>query len=64
MKETRKLKVQKELEGNIRKRFRLKHKNEAITDRILGDIKNLFEQEKDYYKVVRVGNFYSSNYME
>ena len=37
----------------------------VIKDRILKDIRNLFEhEEKDYYKPVRVGNFWSNNYME
>ena len=37
----------------------------AIKGRLITDIKNLFEQEeKDYYKPVRVGNFYSNNYIE
>ena len=33
---------------------------------MLGRVKNLFEQEEkeDYYKPVRVGNFYSNNYIE
>ena len=33
----------------------------AIKGRIITDIKNLFEQEENYYKPVRVGNFYCSN---
>ena len=37
----------------------------AIKGRLITDIKNLFEQEeKDYYKPVREGNFYSNNYIE
>ena len=33
--------------------------------RIIRDIRNLFEhEEEDYYKPVRVGNFWSNNYME
>ena len=37
----------------------------VIKDRILKDIRNLFEhEEEDYYKPVRVGNFWSNNYME
>ena len=37
----------------------------VIKDRILKDIRNLFEhEEKGYYKPVRVGNFWSNNYME
>ena len=39
----------------MRNLFRLKKEN----------IKNLFEhEEKDYYKPVRVGNFWSNNYIE
>ena len=39
--------------------------NEAIKDKIIGDIRNLFEHEKgDYYKPVRVNNFCSNNYIE
>ena len=36
----------------------------AIKGRIVGDIRSLFEQEEDYYKPVRVGNFYSTNYIK
>ena len=36
--------------------------NEAIKDRIINDIKNLFEHEKYYYKPLKVGIFYSKNY--
>ena len=39
--------------------------NEAIKDKIIRDIRNLFEHEKgDYYKPVRVHNFCSNNYIE
>ena len=33
---------------------------------IIRDIRNLFEheEEKNYYKLVRVGNFWSNNYFE
>ena len=37
----------------------------SIEDRKTRDIRNLFESEngkEDYYKPVRVGNFYSNNY--
>lgn len=41
---------------------KLEHKmTKAIKGRIITDIKNLFEQEENYYKPVRVGNFYCSN---
>ena len=37
--------------------FRLKKENETIKDRIIRNIINLFDQEKeDYYKPVRAGN--------
>ena len=31
---------------------------------IISDIRNIFEQERDYYKSIRVGNFYSNNFIE
>ena len=34
-------------------------KNRTIRDKI-----NLIEHEEDYYKPVRVGNFWSNNYIE
>ena len=42
--------------------FRLK-KIKAIKDRILRDIRNLFEHE-DYYEPVTIGKFRSKNYIE
>ena len=52
---------EKQLEENIIKSiknlFKLK-KNEAIKDIIIRDIRKLFEQEeKYYYKPIKVGNF-------
>ena len=42
-----------------------KKENEAIKDRVIRDIRNLFEhEEEDYYKPVTVGNFWSNNYIE
>ena len=52
---------------DIRNLFRLKKEIKGIKDRILRDIKILFEYEKEeenYYKPVRVNNFYSYNYIE
>ena len=51
---------------DIRNRFRLEKETKAIKDRILRDTKNLFEHEEDenYYKPVRVSNFWSNNYIE
>ena len=59
----RKLNIQKPSKYNIRNLFKLKEENEAIKDRIIRDITTLFEQE-DYYKPVRVDNFYSNNYIK
>ena len=40
-----------------------KQKNKAIKDKIIIDIRNCFEkEEEDYYKPVRVNNFWSNNY--
>ena len=42
-----------------------KKENEAIKERVIRDIRNLFENEgEDYYKPVQVGNFWSNNYIE
>ena len=50
---------------DIRNLFRRKKEVKAIKDRILRDIKNLFEnKEENYYKPVRVSNFWSNNYIE
>ena len=62
-----KLKIQKQSEDNIiksiRNLFKLKRDNEAIKDRIIQDIKILFEQEDDYYKPIRTDNFWNNNYI-
>ena len=45
--------------------FRLEKETKGIKDRILRDIKNLFEhEEENYYKLVRVNNFWSNNYIK
>ena len=45
--------------------FRLKKENKAIKNRIIGNIRNIFEhKEEDYYKLVKVGSFWSNNYIE
>ena len=51
---------------DIGNRFRLKKETKAIKDRILRDIKNLFEDkdEENYHKPVRVSNFWSNSYIE
>ena len=50
---------------NMRNRFRLKKENEVIKDRVIRYIRNLFQHaEEDYCNPVRVGNFWSNNYIE
>ena len=51
---------------DIRNHFRLEKETEAIKDRILRDFKNFFEHEEaeNYYKPVRLSNFWSNNYIE
>ena len=47
---------------NIRNIFKLKKEDKTIKDKILSDIRNLFELKNEYYyKLIRVGNFYSNN---
>ena len=49
----------------IRNLFKLKKESEEIKDRIIRDIKTLYKkEEKDYYKPMRVGNFWNNNYIE
>ena len=52
---------------DIKNLFRLEKEIKANNDRILRNIKNLFEHEETeetYYKPVRVSNFWSNNYNE
>ena len=46
--------------------MKLENETKAIKDRILRDIKNLFqhEEEGNYYKPVRASNFWSNIYIE
>ena len=52
---------EKQKENNIikdvRNLFRLSKENKAVKDRVIIDIRKLFEHEEDYYKPVRVGDF-------
>ena len=50
----------------IRNIFRQEKETKAIKDKILWDTTNLLEQEeeKNYYKPVRVSKFWSNNYIE
>ena len=52
---------------DIRNPFRLKKEVKGIKDLVLRNIKNLFEYEKEeenYYKPVRVNNFWRNDYIE
>ena len=50
---------------DIKDLFRLEKETKAIKDRIVRDIKNLFEfEEENYYKPVKVNNFWSNIYIE
>ena len=51
---------------NVINPFRLEKSTKANKDRILRDIKNLpeHEEEENYYKPVRVGYFWSKNFIE
>ena len=44
--------------------FRLKKENETIKNKMIRDIKTLFEGEDNYHKSRRVGNFWNNNYIE
>ena len=48
---------------NIKILFRLKKQKETIKDKITRNIETLFEQEDDYYKPIKVGNFWNYNYI-
>ena len=50
----------------MRNLFRPEKENNAIKDRIIRDIRNLFEngEEENYYKSVSVNNFWNNNYIE
>ena len=41
--------------------FKLKNENEAIKDRVIRDIRNLFEHEEE---PVKVGDFWNNNLIE
>ena len=48
---------------NIKILFRLKKQKETIKDKMTRNIETLFEQEDDYYKPIKVGNFWNYNYI-
>ena len=49
---------------SIRNLFKLKKENEANKNKIVRDLRTLFKQEDDFYKPIRVGNFWNNNYIE
>ena len=59
MKSFPRLEKEDDIIKDVRNLFRLKKVNKAIKD-----IKNLFEHEKDYYKPVKVGHFWSIDYIK
>ena len=61
--------LKKEIGDNTGKDIRnlcgLKKDFKAVKNRIIRDIRKLFEhEEEDYYKPVRVGDLWSNNYFE
>ena len=57
--------IEENIMKHIRKVFRLEKENKATKDRIIRNIRHLFmNEEEDYNKPVREGNFWSNNYIE
>ena len=58
--------IKEKILRDIRKVFKLEKENKATINIILRDITNLFDHEKEenYYKLVRVSNFWSNKYIE
>ena len=48
----------------MRNLFKLKKENKASKARIIRNIRTLFKQEDDYYKPIRLGNFWNNNYIK
>ena len=50
---------------DVRNLFKEENKDNVIKDRILREVRILFESdEKDYYKTIRIGNAFRNNYVE
>ena len=49
---------------SIRNLFKLKKLNAAVKDRIIRDIRTIFEQEYDCYKPIKILYFANNNYIE
>ena len=56
--------LRKEIDNSAIKGITKKKENETIKDRIIRDIKSLFEQENNYYKPIRVGNLWNDGFIE
>ena len=56
-------KIEENINTSIRNLFKIK-KNKVIKERIIIDIRTLCEQEDEYYKPIRVGNFWNNKYIE
>ena len=53
------------LKPKKKSRQKRKRSNEnIINDKIIRDIRTLFEQEEDQYETKRVSNFWNNNYIE
>ena len=48
---------------NIRNLFKPKNETKLIKDKIISDIRNVFEQEEDR-KAIRIGKFCSNSYIK
>ena len=42
----------------------MKKENQTIKDKIIRDIKTLFEEENDYHKPIKVDNFWNNNFIK
>ena len=47
----------------VRNRFKVEQKNKARKEKVIRDIRNLFELEEYYYKPEGIGNFFNNNYI-
>ena len=57
--------IEENIIKDVRNLSRLKKENKTIKERIIRNIRNLSEHdEEDYYKAIRVGNFWSNNHIE
>ena len=50
---------------DVRNRFRLKTQNKEIKEGLIRDVRNPFKSKRENYnESLRIGNFYSNNYIE